>query len=62
MHLCKKIIKVAFTNSVDPDEMPCFAASHRGSAQFAMLNTFLVTVDNIKSYINQDIFHFINGC
>ena len=33
-----------------------------GSALFATLSTFLVIVDNIKSYMNQDIFHFVNGC
>ena len=38
----------AFTNSVDPDE--------------TMLSAILVMVDNIKSYINQDLFDFANGC
>ena len=33
-----------------------------GSALFAMVRTFLVKVNNIKSYMNQDIFHFVNGC
>ena len=37
--------KGAFTNCADP-----------GSAFFAMLSIFLVTVDNIKSDINQDLF------
>ena len=45
----------AFANSVDPDES-CISS---GSAVFAMLNTFLVMVDNIKSYMNQDICHFV---
>ena len=30
MHLCKKIPKGVFTNSVDPDEKPQNAASHQG--------------------------------
>ena len=50
---------VTFTNSIDPDETPLYA---QGSALFAMLSTFLVTVDNTKSYMNQDRFHFFNGC
>ena len=45
----------AFTNSVDPDKVS-------GSAIFAMLSTFSVTVENIKSYMNQDLFYFVNGC
>ena len=32
------------------------------SAQFVMLSTFLVTVDRHKSYMNQELFHFVNGC
>ena len=64
MHLCKKKppknswAKIgAFTNSIDPDEMPQKRGVSSGSALFAMLSTFLVHVilDNIKSYINQDL-------
>ena len=33
-----------------------------GGKLFVMLSTFLVMVENIKSYINQDLFHFVNGC
>ena len=46
-HLYKK---GAFTNSVDPDETPHDAVSSE-SALFAMLSTFLIMVDNIKSYM-----------
>ena len=37
--------------AVDPDQ----------GLRFLPLSTFLVTVDNIKSYMNQDLFHFVNG-
>ena len=55
MHICKKSKKGAFTNSVDPDETPRFEL-------FVMLSKILVTVDKTKSYINQELFHFVNGC
>ena len=44
------IQKGAFTNSVDPDETPHDVVLS-GSALFAMLSTFLIMVDNIKSYM-----------
>ena len=37
--------------AVDPDQ----------GLRFLPWSTFLVTVDNIKSYMNQDLFHFVNG-
>ena len=56
---CGDVVKIfiqkgAFTNSVDPDETPHDDVSS-GFALFAMLSTFLVTVNNIKSYMNQDL-------
>ena len=33
-----------------------------GFVLFGMLSIFLVTVDNTKSYMNQDLFHIVNGC
>ena len=44
MYLCKTFQAGAFTNSVDPDETPQDAASHRGLPLFAMSSTSLVTV------------------
>ena len=32
------------------------------SELFGKLKTFLEMIDNIKSYKNQDLFHFVNGC
>ena len=54
----KKSKKGAFTNSEDPDETPHYAASHLGLCYLS----FLIMVDNIKSYMFLDLFHFINGC
>ena len=56
MHLQKKKKR----HSEDPDETPQNAAS--GSVLSAMLSTFLVTEDNIKSYMNHGLFHFLNWC
>ena len=69
MHLQKKKKKKkkAFTNGEDPDETftngedPDETVSS-GYALFAMLSTFLVTEDNIISYMNHGHFQFINGC
>ena len=49
----------AFRNSLDPDETPQKAASHQGLRYLP--DTFLVTLANIKTYMNQDLFHFVNG-
>ena len=51
----QNIKKGAFTSSVDLNEISS------GSGLFAILSTLLVTMDNIKSYMNQDLFHFIKG-
>ena len=42
------------TNSVDPDKTPQNAASHQGQRYFPC-HTFLVTVDDIKYFMNQDL-------
>ena len=60
MHLCKK---ESIYNSVDPDESLHNAVSFVSSASalFATFSTFLVTMDNIKSYMIQNLFPFFNG-
>ena len=44
----------AFTHSVDPGETSHNATSHQG------LCYCHVTVDNIKPYMDQDLFYFVN--
>ena len=55
MHSSKKRL---FANSVDPDATRGVSS---GSALFAMLSSFLVTVGIINSYTNQDILALLMG-
>ena len=48
---------VNFTNSVDPDETP-----HNRVCAICHVKHILGNGGNIKSYMNQDLFHFVNGC
>ena len=51
--------KRAFSNSVDPDETSHNASSHQVYPICHVKQIFDNRVDNIKSYMNQDLFHFV---
>ena len=57
-----KIKRGAFTNSKDPDETPHNAASHQGLRYLSCSAPSLLTVEDINSYMNQDLLHYVKEC